>query len=77
MLSDKETDKRIGACLKEEREKRELSLEYVGKSLGVTRATVHFWETGRNAISASALKRYCDVLNLPLDKFARKVFNNL
>lgn len=71
MLSEKELNKQIGQALKEERERRHYSKEYIAQSLGVTRQCVYYWETGRNGISAAALKRYCEVLNITMSDISR------
>ena len=71
MLSDKELNIQIGQALKEERERRHYSLEDMAGMLSVSKVTVHYWETGRNAISAAMLKRYCAALNITVSDIAR------
>jgi transcriptional regulator with XRE-family HTH domain len=73
MLSDHELNAQIGQALKDERERRHYSLDYIADALGVSHVAVFYWETGRNGISAAQLKKYCDVLNITMSDIARMI----
>lgn len=72
-MNDNEFNKALGAVLRSEREKRDLSIYDIGARIGVSGAAVSLWEHGRRSMSAVSLKRYCDVLGLSIDDIFRKV----
>lgn len=71
-IVDSEINKRVGSQLKYEREKRELTKQYVADALGVSDVSVHYWEIGRNGMSVVMLERYCNLLNIDIYDFLRK-----
>lgn len=60
----KNYDKEIGEWLAHQRESRGLTQGEVGDMLGVTKVAVHYWETGKRKLFASALFDYCSVLGV-------------
>lgn len=59
MQSSKDFDVRLGTMLRIQREAAGIKAADVAKALGVNRSTITFYETGRNAMSASVLVDYC------------------
>lgn len=57
----------IGQKLKTLRKGRKMSQERLGEELGLTRATISNWETGRRAPHLSELKRVCEYFGVSLD----------
>lgn len=64
-----EFDVRIGALVRSFRTSRGVSLETLGKSLGVTYQQVQKYETGANRISASTLSRIARFLGVSITVF--------
>lgn len=61
-MKDNITNKKIGAWLAQEREKRGFSQQYVADILGVTKTAVHYWETGKRTIYAINFIDYCKAI---------------
>ena len=57
--------RRVGLRLKSARRAAGLSQKQVGEALGVTFQQVQKYEHGRNRLSANALQRICDLLEVP------------
>lgn len=55
----------IGAFLARNRKARGLTQSDVASVLGVTKVTIHYWETGKRTIDANTMFAYCDLLNIP------------
>lgn len=72
-MKEKEFNIRLGNALREERKKIGYSIYDVANRIGVSKSTVSYWENGERTMSALYLKMYCDVLNISLDDFVRKV----
>lgn len=69
-------NERIGAELRSEREKRDLSLADVAKSMGyASRNTVSKIELGTTQITVEQLEKYCNALNINMYDFLRRVTN--
>ena len=56
--------KEIGHVLMTHRRKKNLRGQDVADMLGVTKAAVHYWESGKRAINADTLIRYCEVIGV-------------
>ena len=61
---DKEFDKSLGEALRNKRQEKNLSQEYVAQQLGVTKMAVSNWETGKRSMYAETLRRYCALLGV-------------
>jgi len=59
---DKNFNKKIGKVLKEKRNEKGFSLEYVGNLLGVTKNAVSNWELGKRSLYVETLREYCRIL---------------
>lgn len=59
--------KKLGANLKQAREAKDYSLQYVGDRLGVARQTVFNWEQGTRTINADYLFDYCDAIGVDVN----------
>lgn len=64
MQSSKDFDVRLGTMLRIHREAAGIKATDVARALGVNRSTITFYETGRNAMSASVLLDYCRAIGL-------------
>ena len=69
----KEFDKRIGSILREIRNEKGFSQDYVAELIGVSKMQVSYWETGKRAIYAERLKQYCRALGVT----AQSVFDQM
>ena len=62
-MKDKDMNKRIGSLLREEREKRNMSLADVAFRMGyASRNTVSKIELGTTQITVEQLQKYCDAV---------------
>lgn len=59
----------FGGKLKDLRKARHISQEDLGAIMGVSRATIGSWESGRRNISIKHLERICDYFNLDINYF--------
>lgn len=57
----------IGARMRAARKEAELSLEAISEEMGLARATISAWETGRNAIRAADLGIYARIVGESYD----------
>lgn len=63
------TSKERGKILREARKRKKLTLDEIGKRIGVCRSTILRWERGDiERINTAVLKVYADVLSIPLNK---------
>ena len=62
----KEFDIKLGEIIRAEREKRDISQQQIADALGCTNAAVSNWETGRRAMYAETLRRYCQYLGITM-----------
>lgn len=62
----KEFDIKLGEIIRAEREKRDISQQQIADALGCTNAAVSNWETGRRAMYAETLRRYCQHLGITM-----------
>lgn len=53
--------------IKELRLSRHWSLQQLGDRCGVTKQSVHAWETGKQRISLQSMETLCDVFNVQMD----------
>jgi transcriptional regulator with XRE-family HTH domain len=75
MYTSEEFNKKLGAALKAERIRARMSTRQVGDIMNVANATIVFWETGRNTVSAAALAKLCEVYGITLTDFTAKYFD--
>lgn len=59
-------DERLGYVLKNTRKAKKIHQPEVAKKLHVSKMTVSYWERGMRGMSAEQLKRYCEVLDVPV-----------
>ena len=71
-MTEQEFNIKLGSALRYERRKKHLTLVSVADKLGMSKATVAFWETGERTITAKQWKQYCDLLGMSLDEFVEK-----
>ena len=72
-MKEKEFNIRLGKTLREERKRIGYSIYDVAERIGVSKSTVSYWENGERTMSALYLKMYCDVLNIGLDDFVKRL----
>lgn len=57
-------DEDLGKALRECREQRGYTQQRVAEYFGVSKMTVSYWESGKHAMKAEDLKRYCKLLDV-------------
>jgi len=62
----KEFNKKLGSVLREKRNEKGFSQEYIAERLGVTKNQVSHWELGQRSIYAEQLSVYCGVLGVSM-----------
>ena len=73
-MKDRDMNKRIRSLLREEREKRDLSLADVAFRMGyASRNTVSKIELGTTQITVEQLQKYCDAVGCDMYELLRKV----
>lgn len=73
-MKDRDMNKKIGSLLREEREKRDLSLADVAFRMGYSsRNTVSKIELGTTQITVDQLQKYCDAVGCDMYEILRKV----
>ena len=60
-------NKRLGAVMREEREKAGKTQQDIAEKLGVTKTAVHQWESGKRNIYARTVIDYCSALGIKVD----------
>lgn len=73
MKSDQELKVLLGKWLAEQRVKAGKTQEEVAKHLGVTKQSVHYYESGVNMMSAKAFIKYCKYVGANPDDFVRMI----
>ena len=68
MKSDQQFKILLGQWLSEQRTKANKTQEEVAKYLGVTKQSVHYYESGVNMMSAKAFMSYCAYVGADPDK---------
>ena len=63
-----EFNKKLGLVLRERREEKGFSLEYVANVLGVTKTHVSYWEKGKRSMYAEQLRSYCLLLGMSMQE---------
>lgn len=71
MLTEKRMNRELGQWLKTKRRERRITVEIVGNRMGCDHSTISHYESGRNTMSAIALKKYCDAINLDMTEAVR------
>ena len=66
-------DIRLGSILREEREKKGITLQQIADKIGVTKTTVSRWELGTRSMYASSLKDYCKACGIDINEIIRNV----
>ena len=64
----KKFDEKLGYVLRTERRAKKLYQPQIAQKLNVSKMTVSYWETGKHSMTAEQLKRYCEVLNIPVQE---------
>ena len=72
-MNDK--DVRIGEVLRKYRVDSGRSLQYVADLLGVTKASVSYWETGSRAVNMSTVVEICEKMGYDKRKFAKDLMD--
>ena len=67
-------DVRLGMLLREEREKKGITLQEIADKIGVTKTTVSRWELGTRSMYASSLKDYCKACGIDINEYIMHVF---
>lgn len=66
MEKENEFNKRLGYVLKKTRRAKKVYQPQIAEKLNVSKMAVSLWESGTNSMSAEQLKKYCDVLGVPV-----------
>ena len=66
-------DVRLGMLLREEREKKGITLQEIADKIGVTKTTVSRWELGTRSMYASSLKDYCKACGIDINEIISHV----
>lgn len=66
-------DVRLGMLLREEREKKCITLQEIADKIGVTKTTVSRWELGTRSMYASSLKDYCKACDIDINEIISNV----
>lgn len=59
-------DKDLGAAIKYFRKNKGYTQIYVAEKMHVSKMTISHWESGKRSMTAENLKRYCKVLDVPV-----------
>lgn len=70
-----EKDVRIGEVLRRYRIESGHSLSYVGNLLGVTKASVSYWESGQRSINMSTVLEIANKMGYDKEKFAKDLMD--
>lgn len=66
-------NQRIGAYLAKERKAKKVTQQQVADRLGVTKAAVSNWETGKRTIYAEQMLEYCLELGIDPQKLVEEI----
>lgn len=66
-------DVRLGKLLKEAREEKGYSQQYVADRMGVTRQSIYYWERGERGIIAGYLLDFCDVVGADVSEISKEL----
>jgi transcriptional regulator with XRE-family HTH domain len=64
----KQFDEKLGETMRRFRETKGITLLQVAEMMNVTKVSVHYWETGKRQINASALKEYCAAIGVKVQQ---------
>ena len=70
----------IGKCIKDARQKNNITQESLAEQLGISRQTVSSWETGKSYPDIVSVIKMSDIFNISLDKMLKedkKLVNNM
>ena len=59
-------DKDLGEAIKYFRKNKGYTQAYVAEKMHVSKMTISHWESGKRSMTAENLKRYCRVLDVPV-----------
>lgn len=65
-------DEDLGRALRECRESRGYTQQRIAENLGVSKMTISYWESGKHAMLAENLKRYCKFLDVSVQSILDK-----
>lgn len=74
MYQEEEFNKQLGAALKAERLAKGETIRSMAEKMGLNHTTIYYYENGRNTISASVFKQYCNCLGISMSEFMAKYF---
>ena len=74
---DKQLYIKIGKQLREARERKELSLDYVAEKVNLTKKTIQRYETAESRITDETLKDICDVVGLDFEQISQAFMPNI
>lgn len=63
-ISEQEFNEKLGRYLRRERQKKHISQRVLAEKMGVTKASISFWENGKRQMYASTLLDYCDAIGI-------------
>jgi len=69
MAANPYTTEQIGALFRKHREASGLTRTQLGAKIGVTEATISFWERGKGGIRLERIVAACDVFDMTLAEF--------
>ena len=72
-MKENEFYKTLGAFLRNERKRRNLTVTDVAKRLHVGKSTIAYYETCERAISVFMLKQYADILGYTIDEIFSRI----
>ncbi len=73
----KPIDITIGARLKALRERMGYSTRYVADLIGKSNVAVTYFETGRNGVDLSTLKKLCNIYNVDMIEFLEEIYDQI
>ena len=61
-------NQKLGSILREKRNEKGYSQEYVASHIGVTKNMVSHWELGKRSIYAEHLESFCKILGITMQE---------
>jgi len=74
MYTDDEFKAKLSHSLRRERLERGIDAIEVAKKMNLTKSAISNYETGRNNMSAAAVKQYCEAIGTNISDFFSKYF---
>ena len=73
----KQLDVIIGAKLKQLRNKKGYSTQYVGDHIGKSNVAITYYEQGRNATDLTTLKQLCNLYDVDMLEFLAEIYEDI